>query len=235
MEGYAPPETWTCNDCLLAGQWRCRDCFGGVVLCRGCCRRRHERLPFHQQEIWTGSFFTAAFLWEAGLRLYLGHNGDPCPEFHHNHEVWQREQETLDLGDQQVDRSGAENGMDVDDAAGESINRPRMAEDVIESGPSNAGATEPAADAENDTEPAADAGRRFYFCPGRPSGKPPRMSRNGWMLMRIPTQPTLPSRNLPQKTYWEQNLSQLSIGQVFTISPLSTAGAREVIVRRHNC
>ena len=162
MEGYAPPETWTCNDCLLAGQWRCRDCFGGVVLCRGCCRRRHEQLPFHQQEIWTGSFFAAAFLWEAGLRLYLGHNGDPCPEFHHNHEVWQREQETLDLGDQQVDRSGAENGMDVDDAAGESINRPRMAEDVAESGPSNAGATDPGADADNDAESAADDPAEYF-------------------------------------------------------------------------
>jgi CxC2 like cysteine cluster associated with KDZ transposases len=35
-------------------------------------------LPFHRVEEWTGSFFKSKPLWEAGVKIYLGHGGNPC-------------------------------------------------------------------------------------------------------------------------------------------------------------
>ena len=47
--------------------------------CNDCCRTAHEFLPFHRIEVWRGSHFEPAWLWQNGTLLPLGHNGAPCP------------------------------------------------------------------------------------------------------------------------------------------------------------
>jgi len=59
--------------------WRCKECFGVPSYCSACCRRTHARLPFHQVESWSGSFYQPSWLHLIGVCLYLGHGGDPCP------------------------------------------------------------------------------------------------------------------------------------------------------------
>jgi len=45
-----------------------------------CCRDQHSIVPFHRIEMWTGHFFTPAWLRQVGVVIYLGHGGKPCPE-----------------------------------------------------------------------------------------------------------------------------------------------------------
>src|SRR5580704_15825076 len=59
--------------------WRCRNCLGQDVLCKACCIKKHQSLPFHRVESWNGSFFEVGALWQTGLKLHLGHNGSRCP------------------------------------------------------------------------------------------------------------------------------------------------------------
>ena len=132
-----------------------------MVLCQACCRQRHERNPFHKVEMWTGSHFSAAFLWEVGLRLYLGHRGLPCPEFHCNHEVWQAEQDTLDFRSQQVNVSEMEDRMDVDEGP---IEDRHTAADPVARAPADD--HRPAASsAEDEADLAVPAFDRFTFVP----------------------------------------------------------------------
>jgi len=76
----APPPD---NQCMSCGArqctWRCRDCFGETDQCSACFRHRHQFLPFHRVENWTGSHFQPAWLCQVGVEIYLGHNGKPCP------------------------------------------------------------------------------------------------------------------------------------------------------------
>lgn len=66
-----------CN--AVQATWRCLDCVGRVLYCTLFFRDRHQHLPFHWVENWTGSFFKAAWLCQAGLELHLGHGGNRCP------------------------------------------------------------------------------------------------------------------------------------------------------------
>nr|GAT58172.1 predicted protein [Mycena chlorophos] len=54
---------------------RCRDCFGGELVCRECCVSSHTRNPLHFVEIWGGIYFIRCSLRSLGLRVQLGH----CP------------------------------------------------------------------------------------------------------------------------------------------------------------
>jgi hypothetical protein len=60
-------------------KWRCKDCVGRRLLCGRCCRNEHGRLLFHRVEAWNGRYFAAGALWQVGLKIYLGHQGIPCP------------------------------------------------------------------------------------------------------------------------------------------------------------
>ena len=54
--------------------WRCRECFQGVPMCRGCMRQTHIHNPFHRIERWTGTFFRSANLCEVGTYLLVRHH-----------------------------------------------------------------------------------------------------------------------------------------------------------------
>ncbi|TFK59125.1 hypothetical protein BDN72DRAFT_739955, partial [Pluteus cervinus] len=64
--------------------WRCLSCIGQPQYCTSCMRDTHQRLPFHQVEIWTSpdisnGFYTTASLADVGVKINLGHDGSPCP------------------------------------------------------------------------------------------------------------------------------------------------------------
>ncbi|KAH9028953.1 hypothetical protein EDB85DRAFT_1867506, partial [Lactarius pseudohatsudake] len=60
-------------------EWRCTECFPTLVLCKECCRKSHQRLPFHRVQRWTGKYFLSSWMREVGISLHLGHSGDLCP------------------------------------------------------------------------------------------------------------------------------------------------------------
>ncbi|KAK7027904.1 hypothetical protein VNI00_015120 [Paramarasmius palmivorus] len=62
--------------------FRCKDCWVWGVRCSQCMILRHQGAPFHAIEHWNGSFFEPASLADIGVRVYLGHGGDPCPNSH---------------------------------------------------------------------------------------------------------------------------------------------------------
>ncbi|TRM63043.1 hypothetical protein BD626DRAFT_403449, partial [Schizophyllum amplum] len=55
----------------------CWDC-GDFNECVTCCLSRHECMPLHTIEEWTGSFWTKTSLAALGLVYQLGHGGRPC-------------------------------------------------------------------------------------------------------------------------------------------------------------
>ncbi|KZV78847.1 hypothetical protein EXIGLDRAFT_783167 [Exidia glandulosa HHB12029] len=59
--------------------WRCVDCSDQRACCSLCLRARHQCLPFHKVQQWNGKFFARSSLNDAGVRLFLGHEGVPCP------------------------------------------------------------------------------------------------------------------------------------------------------------
>lgn len=69
-----------CANCSI-GQaiWRCRDCVRGNILCVLCLQSEHRKILFHRVERWNGRYFSIGALWQAGLKLYTGHMGRPCP------------------------------------------------------------------------------------------------------------------------------------------------------------
>ena len=74
------PATAMCQSCMSAPfEWRCSDCFPALVLCKECCRKSHQRLPFHRVQKWMGKYFMRSSLQEVGVSLHLGHSGDLCP------------------------------------------------------------------------------------------------------------------------------------------------------------
>ena len=70
-----------CCDNNKIAIWRCKDCTAAQLSCRGCIRRRHTDCPTHRVEVWNGSFFRRAELWEAGLYVVVRHHADRdvCP------------------------------------------------------------------------------------------------------------------------------------------------------------
>lgn len=76
-----------CQSCgIVEGTWRCLDCAGRQRHCTGCFRNLHLRNPFHRVENWTGDFFQPAWLFQAGVDVFLGHGGNKCPSLEVNDE-----------------------------------------------------------------------------------------------------------------------------------------------------
>lgn len=49
------------------------------LFCDICIREQHIHSPFHRIEVWCGTYYKRAALWQTGLTLHLGHGGKPCP------------------------------------------------------------------------------------------------------------------------------------------------------------
>lgn len=79
IEAEAPPMDGKCQNRDRPAIWRCKGCFGKPVFCTGCCKSSHKAHPFHRVEKWNGKFFEDAWLWQVGVVINLGHNGEPCP------------------------------------------------------------------------------------------------------------------------------------------------------------
>ncbi|KII83049.1 hypothetical protein PLICRDRAFT_119895 [Plicaturopsis crispa FD-325 SS-3] len=82
LEGRGTPrKSPTCPGChLKTACYRCRDCYGGSLVCLECTVTRHRRLPLHIVEKWNGSHFHTVPLRQLGLRIQLGHPvGEGCP------------------------------------------------------------------------------------------------------------------------------------------------------------
>lgn len=60
-------------------RFRCRDCPWHPPVCSACLLQTHQYEPFHWAEVWTGHCFRQIDLVHIGLRIYLGHEGQPCP------------------------------------------------------------------------------------------------------------------------------------------------------------
>lgn len=70
------PENTTCNLCSERNIaiWRCKDCAAASILCRGCIRNTHFACPTHRIEVWTGTHFRPAELWEVGVYILIPHH-----------------------------------------------------------------------------------------------------------------------------------------------------------------
>jgi hypothetical protein len=80
LDSEGVPAETTCQSCKSAPfEWRCSDCFPALVLCKECCRKSHQLLPFHRVQKWVGQYFTPSWLREVGVCLQFGHAGGPCP------------------------------------------------------------------------------------------------------------------------------------------------------------
>ncbi|KAI9431655.1 hypothetical protein H4582DRAFT_1822223 [Lactarius indigo] len=80
LDSEGVPAMTTCQSCMSAPfEWRCTECFPTLVLCKECCRKSHQWLPFHRVQRWTGKYFISSWMWEVGVSLRLGHSGDLCP------------------------------------------------------------------------------------------------------------------------------------------------------------
>ncbi|KAF7377131.1 CxC2 domain-containing protein [Mycena sanguinolenta] len=69
--------------CGKTSKYRCIECFGGEMVCRGCIVERHRLQPLCRIERWNGSFFDKRELRDLGLRVQLGHRDNtPCSRAH---------------------------------------------------------------------------------------------------------------------------------------------------------
>ncbi|KAF9505875.1 hypothetical protein BS47DRAFT_1306051, partial [Hydnum rufescens UP504] len=62
------------------GVYRCNECFFDELICKGCCLRRHARLPFHCVKV--SLHFEAVALADLGLCVQFNHTSDEqdvCP------------------------------------------------------------------------------------------------------------------------------------------------------------
>ncbi|GJF00735.1 CxC2 domain-containing protein [Phanerochaete sordida] len=83
LEGLRGASPTVCSLCPASQsgvpQYRCSDCFGGRLVCRGCCLRVHHDQPFHRIKEWNGQFFKKTTLQAIGLIVQLGHpHGEAC-------------------------------------------------------------------------------------------------------------------------------------------------------------
>jgi hypothetical protein len=73
-------DTGKCPVCHLGrAVWRCQDCSDRRAFCVLCFRDRHLINQFHRVEKWNGRYFQRGCLWQVGVKIYLGHQGQPCP------------------------------------------------------------------------------------------------------------------------------------------------------------
>ena len=81
-ERDAPPGSLRCSHCAQGSMtWRCHDCFAEPVFCKDCLHTTHMRLPFHRVSRWSGHSFYRSPISGAGVVLYTGHGGQPCPAY----------------------------------------------------------------------------------------------------------------------------------------------------------
>ncbi|KAJ7482922.1 hypothetical protein B0H11DRAFT_1723465, partial [Mycena galericulata] len=62
-----------CQDTLKQAKYRCRECGGGVLLCRECCLEKHADAPLHIVDEWSGVYFYRRPLIDLGQRIQFGH------------------------------------------------------------------------------------------------------------------------------------------------------------------
>ncbi|KAJ6513582.1 hypothetical protein C8R47DRAFT_962737 [Mycena vitilis] len=88
-DGCGKASTTLCPRCKVTGnlpKYRCRECAGGLLLCRSCCLDEHVSNPLHMIEEWNGIFFDRRPLKEMGQRIQLGHSlGERCLNPHGGH------------------------------------------------------------------------------------------------------------------------------------------------------
>ena len=67
--------------CGLDGvKYWCRDdCFNAPMLCKTCILDTHRHLPFHRLQEWQGTHFSITTFLELGGTVFLGHQGQRCP------------------------------------------------------------------------------------------------------------------------------------------------------------
>ncbi|KAH8115645.1 hypothetical protein DFH11DRAFT_1507356, partial [Phellopilus nigrolimitatus] len=69
----------SCHVCSsVDALWRCVECFGAPSTCQACLVNSHTHLPLHRIEKWNGVFWEKSTLRSLGLKVYLGHAGEPC-------------------------------------------------------------------------------------------------------------------------------------------------------------
>jgi hypothetical protein len=70
-----------CPRCRTGGRpvWRCLDCTDKTAVCVLCCRNAHKLDIFHRIEKWNGRYYQKGALWQVGVKIYAGHNGQACP------------------------------------------------------------------------------------------------------------------------------------------------------------
>ncbi|KAJ7799448.1 hypothetical protein B0H14DRAFT_3886073 [Mycena olivaceomarginata] len=69
--------------CGQPAKYRCTECFGLQLFCRGCVVEAHRLRPLCRLEAWNGTFFERRELRNLGLRVQLGHSDNrPCPHAH---------------------------------------------------------------------------------------------------------------------------------------------------------
>jgi hypothetical protein len=79
MAAEAPPPGRLCSACGQDGVYKCHSCLAEPLFCTNCCRTQHMLLPFHRISQWTGCFFQETCLMKLGVEVFLGHQGQPCP------------------------------------------------------------------------------------------------------------------------------------------------------------
>src|SRR5258707_4523795 len=80
MKGGPQNADTVCPKCRTGRAiWRCLDCRNKKPVCVLCCQNAHKRDVFHRVEKWNGRYFQKGALWQVGIKLYLGHDGRPCP------------------------------------------------------------------------------------------------------------------------------------------------------------
>lgn len=81
MNHEGPPTSSTCMKCCQSsGSYICKDCVCRRFLCRDCCAADHVYLPFHRLRKWNGRYYETSDLGSIGHVIFVGHNGDRCPE-----------------------------------------------------------------------------------------------------------------------------------------------------------
>lgn len=96
LEGRGEHQSDLCQCGKGKAEVRCRDCYGGQLLCQKCVVQTHYTNPFHRIEVrfrfshsfiiplmllqrWNGAYFEHGSLKSLGLRLQLGHVlGEQC-------------------------------------------------------------------------------------------------------------------------------------------------------------
>ncbi|KAG1741401.1 hypothetical protein EDD22DRAFT_786709, partial [Suillus occidentalis] len=67
------------DGCQGHPEYRCRDCFGTALYCKGCTLARHQESPLHRLQHWFNGHFENTSLKSLGLRIQLGHHvGERC-------------------------------------------------------------------------------------------------------------------------------------------------------------